>query len=106
MYGSKKSDTEISGILHLIVDGSPNKQKILGMFKGRKDIPDEIRALMGQNIDVRDVYKHSIGKLFSATAEHEFRTSFAEMGGDLGILTRDNNVDLQSLAKKYKRFLF
>ena len=104
IYGSKKSDPEIEGILHQIVEGSPNKQKILGMLTGRKGIPKEIRTLMGQNIDVRDVYKHSIGKIFSATAEHEFRTSFAEMGGDLGILTRDNNVDLRSLAKNTRDF--
>ena len=87
-----------------IVDGSPNKQQILGMLKGRQDIPKQIRALMGQKFDVRDVYKHSIGKIFSATAEHEFRTSFAEMGGDLGVLTKEANRDVQSLAKNTRAF--
>ena len=99
-----KTDRELTDVLTSIVSGSLNKTKILGIFKGKQKIPEEIRSLMGQHVDVRDVYKHTIGKIHSATSEYEFRTSFAEMGGDLGVLSKKAALGLEELKSTERPF--
>ena len=103
-FENKKTDAEIKTILNDIIEKSASKQDILKQFTGRKDIPEEIRRLMGQNIDIRDVYKYTIGKIYASTAEYEYRTKFVDMGGDLGILTRQAGKSLNPLGKEVREF--
>ena len=104
LFEGQKSSSEIETILSDILSKSSSKQDILKIFSGRKDIPDEIRQLMGQNIDIRDAYKYTIGKVYSSAAEYEFKTKFVEMGGDLGMLTRQGGRGLDPLTKEMREF--
>jgi hypothetical protein len=97
---SKDINTEakIDAMLIDIVSESPHMEEVLGILKGRQDIPEQIRKLMGENIDVRDVYRNTIRKVYASAADYEFRTKFADMGGDLGFLTRTGRKGLERLS--------
>ena len=99
-----KTDDEIRAIMTSIINESPSKTKILAQFTKRQEIAPEIRRLMGQEVDVRDIFKSTVSKAHSAAAEHEFRTNFVNMGGDLGVLSRENNIDLKSLGDHSRDF--
>ena len=98
------TDKKIRAALDKIIHGSKTKHDILGILKEKQKIPDQIRELMGKHVDVRDVYRHTIGKIHSATSEYEFRTAFTEMGGDLGILTKEYKLGLKPLGEEARPF--
>jgi len=87
-------------MLSEILSDSPNTEKVLGILTKRQDIPEAIRKLMGENIDIRDVYRNTIRKVYASAAEYEFRTKFVDMGGDLGFFTRTGRIDLDELSGK------
>ena len=79
------TDSEIRTMLTDIATG-PDAHKKLGMLKKKQDIPEAIRKVMGENVDVRVAYRNSVKRMYDQAAEFEHRTKFAEMGGDLGFL--------------------
>ena len=79
------TDSEIKTMLTDIATG-PDAHKKLGMLKKKQDIPEVIRKVMGENVDVRVAYHNSVKRMYDQAAEFEHRTKFAEMGGDLGFL--------------------
>tara|TARA_R110002020_G_scaffold473777_2_gene703569 strand:- start:650 stop:4444 length:3795 start_codon:yes stop_codon:yes gene_type:complete len=74
-----------------ILTNTQNKNKLLKTLSKRKDYAPEMRKLFGQRTDIRDVYRDTMGKIHSLAAEHEFRTNFVSMGGDLGVLSRKSS---------------
>jgi len=72
---------------------TPGEKRInidLGLFKKRKDIPEEIRALMGEITDPATLYATTIKRMASFLGKYNFQLNFAIEGdGVLFSLTPD-----------------
>jgi hypothetical protein len=71
---------QVNNSLESIASGSTLGQKNLGIFKKRKNMPDELRALFGEYTDPMTTYAHSIFKMAHLYENHNMLEAFRDKG--------------------------
>ena len=96
-------ETAESGSPISILNSTALGAKNVSILKKRKEIPEAIRALLGEEKDPLANYAESVARISQLAANHEFQSNVKQAGLDSGIFVEQPDIDtgqIHQIAKK------